>query len=652
MAEPGLLDLFTVNVSKNSDSTGSINNWQSVLSPVGAVGICWCIFQIAIVFWPYVDELIKRSAHVSFALSMALLLTSAGFNRPARLLNLALALVALVPPVLIWLDLVRITDRISGLDPVLSQDYVGTFILLGLLFEVSRRTLGIGMTCLGLAFLAYQFFGGGLPGLLAHSAGDFSEFVDTQFLTIEGVFGVPTAVSVGLVFYFILFAAVFETFGGGKMIIDLSLALTGARTGGPAKAAVLSSGLMGSVSGSAVANVMSSGIFTIPLMKRIKYNPIFAAGVEAVASTGGQIMPPVMGAAAFIMADYLQIPYKDIVLAAILPALLYFSSIMICVDLEARRKNLPLIPASQVPAVRETFRTSGHMLLPLAWLVYRIIEGDDITSLIMEVILITIVVGLLRATTRVGLKDIINSFITAAKRCVSVAVPCALASLIVSVITFTGLGTKFTSIILSVAGNELALMLVMAMIATLILGAGMPTTSAYIMGAVLIAPALIQFDLDPLVSHFFVFYFAILSMLTPPVALSAYAAASIAETSPSKTGWQAMFLALPGFVIPYCIVMHPGLLLIGPVQDTLLGLISVLFGLGSISVAIIGWFLKPLSLPIRFVLLLAALGALWPDPVISLGVCGLLVIATLWTCIAAKTAKNGPKHVDTPPRAS
>lgn len=639
------MDLFSVNVTKNADTVGTNNKWQAILSPVGAVGIAWCIFQVAIVFWPYLDELIKRSAHVAFALSMALLLTSVGYKRPARLLNQALALIALVPPVLIWLDVARITDRISGLDPVLPQDYVGTFILLGLLFEVSRRTLGIGMTCLGLAFLAYQFFGGGLPGLLAHNAANFSEFIDTQFLTIQGVLGVPTAVSVGLVFYFILFAAVFETFGGGKMIIDLSLALTGAHKGGPAKAAVLSSGLMGSVSGSAVANVMSSGIFTIPLMKRIKYNPIFAAGVEAVASTGGQIMPPVMGAAAFIMADYLQIPYKEIVLAAVLPALLYFSSIMICVDLEARRKNLPLIPASKVPAVLETFKTSGHMLLPLAWLVYRIVEGDDITSLIMEVIVMTIVIGQVRSSTRVGVAEIINSFVTAAKRCVSVAIPCALASLIVSVITFTGLGTKFTSIILSVAGNELSLMLVMAMVATLILGAGMPTTSAYIMGAVLIAPALIQFKLDPLVSHFFVFYFAILSMLTPPVALSAYAAASIAETSPSKTGWQAMFLALPGFVIPFAIVMHPGLLLIGSTQDTLLGLTSVLFGLVCISMAIIGWFLKPLSVPIRFGLVVAALGALWPDPTISLSVCGLLVILCAWAFIATRTVKTNSEEL-------
>jgi TRAP transporter 4TM/12TM fusion protein len=441
---------------------------------------------------------------------------------------------------------------------------------------------------------------------------------------------VPTAVSVRLVFYFILFAAVFETFGGGQMIIDLSLALTGARKGGPAKAAVLSSGLMGSVSGSAVANVMSTGIFTIPLMKRIKYNPLFAAGVEAVASTGGQIMPPVMGAAAFVMADYLQLPYGKVVIAAVLPALLYFICILICVDLEARRQDLPLIEKKDVPGVWQTLKTSGHMLIPLVWLVYRIVAGFDVTTLMIEVILLTIAIGTLRPSSRVGGAQIIMSFVTAAQRSINVAVPCALASLIVSVIAFTGLGTKFTSIILAVAGDEVAIMLVLAMVATLILGAGMPTTSAYIMGAVLIAPALIEFGMNPVICHFFVFYFAIMSMLTPPVALSAYAAATIAETSPAKTGWQALRLALPGFIIPYAFVIHPGLLLIGPIEGTLLGLFSVIIGLICVAIAVTGWFFKPLSMAERGLVMVAAAGALWPDAKISLTVCGVLILGGIW----------------------
>ena len=619
--------------------------WREIFSPHGLVGIAWCIFQIGVALWPYVDELVTRCAHVSFALALALLWTSRKSRRPIKLFNFSLALLALAPPFIIWASLARINDRTTGLDPLAPLDYAGALIILVLLFEISRRVLGVGMTALAFVFVAYQFFGGNLPGLLSHNAADFTEFIDIQFLTIEGVFGVPTGVSVRLVFYFILFAAVFETFGGGKMIIDLSLALTGARKGGPAKAAVVASGLMGSVSGSAVANVMSTGIFTIPLMKRIKYDARFAGAVEAVASTGGQIMPPVMGAAAFVMADFLQVPYGQIVIAAALPALLYFVCVLISVDLEARRRGLPTIGREEIPRIGQTLKNLGHMMVPLGWLTYRIVAGYDITALIIEVIGLTIAVGTLRRSTRVGPAAVLTSLVTAATRSINVAIPCALASLIVSVIAFTSLGTKFTSMILNVAGGEVTVLLGLAMAATLILGAGMPTTSAYIMGAVLIAPALIEFGTNPLVAHFFVFYFAIMSMLTPPVALSAYAAASISGSSPSATGWQALLLALPGFIIPYAIVINPGLLLVGPIEDTLLGLFSVLIGLCCVSAAVIGWLFKPLSIIARVFVALAAVGVLWPQVWVSLSVGGVLIVGSVWLYL---TSRREAKVLDAP----
>ena len=285
------------------------------------------------------------------------------------------------------------------------------------------------------------------------------------------------------------------------------------------------------------------------------------------------------------------------------------------------------------------------MLVPLGWLTYRIVAGYDITALIIEVIVLTIAVGTLRRSTRVGPAAVLTSLVTAATRSINVAVPCALASLIVSVIAFTSLGTKFTSMILTVAGGEVTILLGLAMVATLILGAGMPTTSAYIMGAVLIAPALIEFGTNPLVAHFFVFYFAIMSMLTPPVALSAYAAASISGSSPSATGWQALLLALPGFIIPYAIVINPGLLLVGPIEDTLLGLFSVLVGLCCVSAAVFGWIFKPLSIIARVFVALAAVGVLWPEVWVSLSVGGVLIVGSVWLYL---TSRHEAKVLDAP----
>ena len=610
--------------------------WGVLATPAGLVGLGWSGFQIATAIWPYVDILIQRSAHVSFATALALLLTSREYGRPARWLNLGLAALALMPPVIIALDLGRINDRFSGLDPVMAWDYAGALILLVLLIEVSRRVLGVGLTSLAVVFLAYQFFGANLPGLLGHNAANFTEFIDIQFLTLDGVFGIPTGVSLRLVFYFILFAAVFEVFGGGRMIIDISLSLTGARVGGPAKTAVLASGLMGSVSGSAVANVMSTGIFTIPLMKRINYGARFAGAVEAVASTGGQLMPPIMGAAAFILADYLQMPYSEVIIAAIIPALLYFACVLVSVDFEARRSKLAVIDPGDVPGIADTVKHSGHMLVPLFWLAWRIVSGFDVTAATIEAIVISVVVGTLRRSSRTSPVAILNSLVITAERSVNVAIPCAIASLIVSVIAFTGLGTKFTSIVVALSGGNIAAMLGLAMVATLILGAGMPTSSAYIMGAVLIVPALTYLGLEPLIGHFFVLYFSVMSMLTPPVALSAYAAATISGSSPSATGWQAMFLALPGFIIPYAIVLHPGLLLVGTLGDTLSGLLMVFTGFIAISAAVVGWLFRPLTAVQRGALGIIALGLLWPDLRVAVVLAGLLAVFAVWLYIAAK----------------
>jgi len=610
----------------------AFERWRDLLSPAAVVAVAWALFQGIIAFTPYMDTLVKRGAHLSFALALALLLTSRNGPTWWKRGNEALALLALTPPLVMWWNLERTLDRFPGIDPLAAADYFSCFVFLVLLFECARRLLGLGMTLLGAFFVVYYFTGDWWPGLLAHRSTDLFGFVEVQILSADGLLGIPIGVSVDVVYYFILFAAVFEIFGGGRLIIDLALAIAGRTRGGPAKTAVIASGMMGSVSGSAVANVMSTGIFTIPLMMRVKYSARFAGAVEAVASTGGQIMPPVMGAAAFIMADFLRVPYSDIVLAAILPAFFYFFAVLLCVDLEARRKQLPLIEKGDVPTIGETVRKRGIMIIPLGWLGYRIVSGQNVTYASIEAIALTVLIGSLNPATRKGPLEIIQALARCSERALSVALPCALAGVIISVIAFTGLGTKFTSLVVELSGGYLALILIFAMVATIILGAGMPTSSAYIMGAILIAPALIRLGLAPMTAHFFAFYFAILSMLTPPVALSSYAAATISGASASQTGWTAVKLALPGFLIPYSFVLHPGLLLIDSPIDTLIGIISLLFGFIAFAPAIVGWLfrdLRPLERAVAFALGVMSIA---PNPTISLVSLGLisLFIAWLW----------------------
>jgi TRAP transporter 4TM/12TM fusion protein len=289
-------------------------------------------------------------------------------------------------------------------------------------------------------------------------------------------------------------------------------------------------------------------------------------------------VPPVMGAAAFIMADFLQIPYRELVFAAILPALAYYAALLLMVDLEARRRTVPVLEAMPSASVGLLLARRGHLLLPLLWLAWRIVSGYPVEATAVEATLVTVVVGTLRTSTRQPISAIVRGLVAAAERAVTVALPCALAGLVVAVIAFTGLGTKFTGLMIAVAAGELAILLVLAMLASIVLGAGMPTTSAYIMAAILLAPSLASLGVPALAAHFFIFYFAILSMVTPPVALAAYAAAAITKDSASRTGWQALALSLPGFVIPFAAVAHPGLLLIGSPLDTLWALANVLMG--------------------------------------------------------------------------
>jgi TRAP transporter 4TM/12TM fusion protein len=637
-------DMSSADNEATESSVLSLKQWRNLLDPSVLIALSWTITQIAFVIWPTISTLQQRALHVGFALALAFAMFGRKeASRAMRAAYTVVAVLAFLPALYItWNDDFLTSERIQGLDPVTMTDYLLGGFLIVMLLEAGRRVLGWGITIFVALFILYFFVGPYLPGDLAHRYSGIERFIDAEFLSMHGIFGVPVAVSVSTVFYFIFFAAVYDIYGGGRMIIDLAFALTGRAVGGPAKAAVVSSGMLGSVSGSAVANVMSTGIFTIPLMRRVGYSPAFAGAIEAAASTGGQLVPPVMGAAAFIMADYLQVPYQTIVLAAIVPAILYYAALLWMVDLKARAEGLTQPEAVIIKSMADVMRARGHLLLPLCWLVYRIVSGYPVQNAALEAIVATMVVGTLRAGTRRSFMALIEAMIVSAERAVNVALPCALAGLVVGIISFTGLGTKFASLMILIAGGSIPVLLILTMLASLVLGAGMPTTSAYIMAAVLLAPALITAGTEPLVTHFFIFYFAILSMVTPPVALAAYAAASISRGSPSETGWSAFRLSIPGFLIPFAAFIHPGILLIGGPASVAWGMMNVLVGFFSIGVALVGWLFRPLAMPWRLFFALTGVLTLLPDTTSTVINIVFTAAATLWLWYGARRHRSDP----------
>ena len=592
--------------------------WESLRFPTPVIALVWVGFQLYLYFEPGTDSLISRSGHVCFAIAL-------GFNlwadeiKPAglRLGLRLLSLLCLAPFVYMALEIERIRSRTPLLDELLPAEIFLAIVMLAALIVISAKLVGRGVVVVTLCFLAYQFAGRLMPGILRHRETDLMSFLENQYLTLEGAFGVPTGISAEVVFYFILFAAVFNAYGGGQMIMDLALAATGRHKGGAAKCAIVSSGLIGSVSGSAVANVMSTGIFTIPLMRKVGYQARFAAAVEAIASTGGQIMPPVMGAGVFIMADMLQIPYSDIVLTALLPALVFFGTLYIVVHLEASRSGLGGLADSEVPRLRAALAERGHMLIPLGWLAALVVSGYGVTDATIQAVALTVVFGTLRKSTRTTPAVVLAALVDTAKRSISVALPCALASVIVSVIAFSGLGPKFTGILIQMANGQFAIMLGLSMIGSVILGAGMPTTSAYVMSAVLIAPALVTLGADPLSVHLYIYYFAILSMITPPVALAAYAAATIAKTEPGATSNTAIFLAFPILLIPFAFFTHSSILYYGLTWSTAFDVLAVIVMIGGASAAVVGWFSARLSSTERALLaVMAAAIAFSPETLV------------------------------------
>jgi TRAP transporter 4TM/12TM fusion protein len=536
---------------------------------------------------------------------------------------------ALAIPFYIWFNYLEIIGR-SGMPNM--WDTIMTTILVILTLEAGRRMTGLALPILGIIFMLYAFIGPrgyfhfSLPGLFGHRGYTWSQLADT-LLGTEGILGTSVSVAASYIFLFILFGAVMQKSGMGQFFNDLAMSIAGSAKGGPAKVSVIASALLGSVNGSAIANVVTTGAFTIPLMKKTGYSKEFAGAVESSASVGGQILPPVMGAAAFIMAEMLGVSYSKVIVWAVIPALLYYLGIIIQVHLRAEKNNLLGVPRSQLPKTRDIMREKGHLLLPILFLLDMLFfSGTTVIFSAFWTILATIVVSWLRPSTRMGFKAILDALADGARQTVSVAVACICVGIIVGVFAKTGFGLSMTNAIVRLGSTSLLLTLVFTMVACIILGMGVPSIPAYIITATIAARALSELGVQAPAAHLFSFYFAMFANLTPPVALAAFAAAGLSGGDPMKTGWQSVKLSIAGFIVPFMFVYSPALMLI---DTTFLHGVQVAvtasIGVFLIGASVEGFLFTRMMWPLRILAFGGALGLI--DPALVTDLIGLVVLA-------------------------
>lgn len=626
-AAPGEMSRELTEKLKELDKESNTMEYRGLCAKVIAVlCICFSLFQIYTGIFGTLDAMLQRCVHLTFGISLVYLLCPTrkawvkdGYFHP---LDVALAVIAAIPPVYILIHYQQLILRAGTVTP--TDAVIGALGIL-MVIEAARRIVGLPIVIVVLCFLAYGFLGPYMPGPLAHRGLTVNQAVGHLFFTTEGVFGIPMGVSSTFIFLFILFGAYLEKTGLGKFFIDIANALAGWASGGPAKVAVISSALQGTISGSSVANVVGSGSFTIPMMKKLGYHRDFAGAVEAAASTGGQLMPPVMGAAAFLMAEFVGVPYLEVVKAAIVPAILYFIGVFLGVHFEAKKNHLKGTPRSRLPSYGKIMKEEGHLAIPLIAIIGLLASGYTPMKAALAGIFISIATAMLRANTRMSLADIVDGLIKGARGALGVLIACASAGIIIGIVTKTGVGLKLASALVDLAAGNFMLLLVCTMLTSLVLGMGVPTTANYVITSTIAAPALIQLGVPILAAHMFVFYFGIIADITPPVALAAYAGSAISGGDPLKTGVNASKLGIAAFIIPYVFVLSPQLL---GIHATALGVtastMTALIGMIGISGAMIGHFVTKASWIERFLLLLGGLSLI--DPRLSTDAIGIAIL--------------------------
>ncbi|WP_129600674.1 TRAP transporter permease [Anaerophilus nitritogenes] len=593
---------------------------------ISAILICFTLFQLYTGIFGVMDAMLQRAVHLAFGLSLVFLLypSRKSWSRekmhPVDILLAITAAAVCMYVVVFYKELVLRAGTVSQTDMI-----IGIMAII-LVLEAARRVIGWPMVIIALLFILYALFGIYVPGQLAHRGVDIENLVQQLFFTTEGIFGIPIGVSSTFIFMFLLFGAYLEKTGMGEFFIDSANALAGFAAGGPAKVAVISSGCMGTLTGSSVANVVGTGSFTIPMMKKLGYKSEFAGAVEATASTGGQLMPPIMGAAAFLMAEFTNTPYVNIISAACIPALLYYFGVFSGVHFEAKKLGLEGISRDRLPKFGKIMKQRGHLLIPIIIVVYLLVAGYTPIRAALGAIVTSILCASIKKETRLSFKDIVDGLEKGARGALTVIAACACAGIIIGVVTQTGLGLKMGSILVSIANGKLFLTLFFTMITSLILGIGVPTTANYVITSTIAAPALLMMDVPIMAAHMFAFYFGIVADVTPPVCLAAVAAAGVAKSEPMRTGVQAARLAIAAFLIPYIFVYSPELLLIDvqPLEMILI-LITALIGIICVAAALTGYLRANMSMIERMIF--AVGGVLLVTTDIRLNIVGIILLA-------------------------
>jgi TRAP transporter 4TM/12TM fusion protein len=596
---------------------------------VGVVAVVMAAYHIyARLTWYAPDQQALLLITLAFSLVLAFLLHPHRRGRtPARIPwpDLALAALSLAAVGYMFVHYDYVVNRFPTAHPLAPADKVVGVLGILLVLEATRRSIGAALPIVALCFLAYGLAGPWLPGVLHHRGLTLEITIDQTWFTTEGVFGVPLAVAGTYVILFIVFGAFLEKSGAGQFFMNFANAIAGGARGGPGKVSVVSSSLFGTISGSAVANVMVDGWLTIPMMKKTGFKPEAAAAIEAVASTGGQIMPPIMGAAAFVMAEFLGMSYTKIMIAAAIPALLYYGALFAAIHFNAVRTGLRGVPRHELPVLSRTIWRQGHLFLPVVGLLALLLYGYTATYAAIVATALVIPVSWLRQETGLRWQRCLEALKEGAEHTVPVAMACASAGIVIGIVLQTGLALRFTSFLIQVAAGHLLPALVITMLAGIVLGMGMPTTPAYIMQAALLIPAVIKLGVPPLAAHMFAFYFSCLSAVTPPVALAVYAAASIGGARLWGAGLQAVKFAAAGFIVPFFFVYSPALLFEGTWAEVLRVLCTGTIGVVALAAALEGQFLRPATWPERGLFMAAAF--LLIDPNLTTDVIGLVLLA-------------------------
>ncbi len=643
-AMAGELSEEQLNLIKDLDKESSVRKletpWIAKLFYLVCIAVTLYHFITSLVGTPVVLQ--HRSLHVSMMLALCFVMypfcKKSNFKKVSWWDWLLVAL-SISVVIYVWVDYLGVVER-AGMPN--TPDLVVATILTVLVLEAARRSAGWALPILSLVFIAYGLFGRSIPGIFGHRGYTWMQLSNHFFANTEGIFGTSVSVAASYIFLFILFGAVMGKSGMGSFFNDLAMALAGHTKGGPAKVAVISSGLLGSINGSAVANVVTTGAFTIPLMKKTGYSKDFAGAVEASSSVGGQLLPPVMGAAAFIMAEILSVPYSVIIIHAAIPALLYYLGIIVQVQLRAGKTNLVGLPKDRLPLVKDVMKEKGHLLIPIFLLLYLLLfSGTTVVFSAVITIVATIAVATLKKSTRMSFKDICDAFADGATQTVAVAIACACVGIIIGVTSKTGFGLTMANTIITLGGKSLVITLIFTMVTCMILGMGVPSIPAYIITATVAAPALEKLGIPVIAAHMFSFYYAMFANLTPPVALAAFAAAGVSGGDPMKTGFAAVKLAIAGFIVPFMFVYSPQLLLIDTTfLEGLRVTIGACFGVFMIGVAVEGYLFTRTNIVMRVVAACGALALI--DSGIYSDLMGLVVLLVLvvYQYFSAKKEKN------------